>query len=258
MSSVRHPRGRLPVRVYWFRRGMVLALAFGLVFGLAQLLGSLGSDGAPAAEKAVNVSSDQADSTEPPIQGPVPVQTTAPRKTKGKAKKPAPVLASPDGECQPSEVGVSPLVKKAFAGGKVTLAMRLASTRAACTFTVSPESLVVRISSGKDAIWSSQQCPKAIAKREVIVRSSTPVTVPVVWSGQRSDDTGCSVSMAWARPGFYHVKAAALGSEPTDVQFELQTPPRPVITRTVTPKPKLKKKPSHSPSGAVEPDQTRR
>lgn len=255
MSSVRHPKGRLPARVYWFRRGMVLTVALGLVFGLAQLLGGTGDDGQPAAEQAVTASGKQADEpTEAPIQGPVAVQTKAPKKAK---KKPAPVLASPDGECLPSEVGVSPLVKKAFAGRKVTLAMRLTSTRAACTFEVSPKSLVVRISSGKDAIWSSQQCPKAIAKRQVIVRSSTPTTVPVVWSGQRSDDTGCSVSMPWARPGFYHVKAAALGSEPTDVQFELQTPPRPVITKTVKPKPKPKKKPSHSPSGAVEPDQTR-
>ena len=44
------------------------------------------------------------------------------------------------------------------------------------------------------------------------------------------------------------------------MQFELQRPPRPVITKTVTPKPKPKKKKSASakPSGAVEPDQTRR
>lgn len=258
MSSVSHPKGRLPARVYWFRRAIVLAVPLLMIFGLAQLFGGNGSDG-PAAEKAATAASAQ--KAAPPTYGPVAVPTTAAKK-KGAKKAARPVLAAPDGECLPSEVAVSPLVQKAFAGREVTLAMRLTSTRAACTFEVSADSLVVRLSSGKDAIWSSQHCPKAIPKREVIVRSSTPVTVPVTWSGQRSDDTDCSASNPWARPGFYHVVAAALGSEPTDVQFELQTPPRPVVTKTIQPKPKKKAsataKPSHSPSGAVEPDQTRR
>lgn len=244
---------------------MVLAIALGLVFGLAQLFGGTGDDGPGTAEKAVTASGSTTEPTEAPTLGPVappsvPVTTGKQGKQGKKAKPqktPAPVLAAPDGACLASEVGVSPLVEKAFAGRRVTLAMRLTSTRAACTFEISPQTLVVRISSGKDRVWSSQHCPKAIAKREVIVRSSTPTTVNIAWSGQRSDDTGCSVSQPWARPGFYHVTAAALGSEPTDVQFELQSPPRPVVTKTITPKPK-KKSPSPSPSGAVEPDQTRR
>lgn len=262
MSSVSHPKGRLPARVYWFRRALVLGVPLVMIFALAQLFGGNGSDG-PAAEQAVAAANEQAKPAATPTYGPVAVPTTAAKK-RSKGKQPArPVLAAPDGECLPSEVGVSPLVKKAFAGREVTLAMRLTGTRAACTYDVSADSLVVRISSGKDAIWSSQHCPKAIPRREVIVRSSTPVTVPVTWSGQRSDDTGCSVSNPWARPGFYHVVAAALGSEPTDIQFELQTPPRPVVTKTITPKPKPKKNtasatPSHEPSGAVEPDQTSR
>jgi hypothetical protein len=213
----------------------------------------------------VTAAAKQSEPSAAPTQGPLAVPTLGPRKQK---TKPVPQpLAAPDGECLPSEVGVTPEITRAFAGRKVSIPLRLTSTRAACTFEVSAESLVVRLSSGKDAVWSSQHCPKAIPKREVVVRSSTAAVINVAWSGQRSDDTGCSISNPWARPGFYHVVAAALGSEPTDVQFELQTPPRPVVTRTIKPKPQKKTQktqqkpqssPSPSPSGAVEPDQTRR
>ena len=41
-------------------------------------------------------------------------------------------------------------------------------------------------------------------------------------------------------PGFYHVYAAALGSTPTDVQFEITFPKRGVVTKTAKPKPTKK------------------
>ena len=44
MGSVRHPRGRLPRRVYWMRRSVVLGVALVLVFGIGKLLGGTGSD----------------------------------------------------------------------------------------------------------------------------------------------------------------------------------------------------------------------
>ena len=257
MSSVTHPKGRLPARVYWFRRAMVLLVAFGLVFLLAQLLGGNGSD---PATKAVDKAAPAAKKTAaPPAQvGPVAVETTA-------AKKKAPVvLASPDGACEAREVAVAPSVRKAYAGRKSWIKLNFTSTRAACTFDVSPTTLVVRISSGSDSIWTSQQCKAAIPRKKIVVRSSTPTSVWMAWGGQRSDED-CSVSAPFARAGFYHVTAAALGSEPGDVQFELQNPPRAVITKTAKPKPtKTKKKqsqsakPTHTPSGAVEPDQTSR
>ena len=39
----------------------------------------------------------------------------------------------------------------------------------------------------------------------------------------------------WAKLGFYHVEAAALGGDGTDVQFELVAPTAPVITKTADP-----------------------
>ena len=42
----------------------------------------------------------------------------------------------------------------------------------------------------------------------------------------------------WAMPGWYHVEAAALGGEPSDVQFQLTAPEREVVTKTIPVKPK--------------------
>ncbi|HEX5862149.1 MAG TPA: hypothetical protein VFY58_09925, partial [Nocardioides sp.] len=51
----------------------------------------------------------------------------------------------------------------------------------------------------------------------------------------------CSELTSWALPGWYHVAAAALAGEPSDVQFELERPEREEITKTVRPKPEDKK-----------------
>ena len=60
--------------------------------------------------------------------------------------------------------------------------------------------------------------------------------MPVSWSGRRSDDD-CTHTPAWAMPGFYHVYAAALGSTPSDVQFEVTRGPTVRVTKTSEPSP---------------------
>jgi hypothetical protein len=114
--------------------------------------------------------------------------------------------------------------------------LELSGTQPACTFRVASDSLVVKIASGEDRIWSSQDCPQTIQEREVVVRSAVPAEVPVTWNGRRSDEK-CTPGLDWALPGFYHVFAAALGSAPTDVQFEVTQAPTRTVTRTAKPKP---------------------
>jgi hypothetical protein len=138
---------------------------------------------------------------------------------------------------------VLPSVPQAAAGHPIAVHLRLEGTQPACSFEVSPDSLVVKITSGSDRIWSSQDCPHAIRKSTVVVRSGVPADVPITWSGRRSDDD-CSGLTSWALPGFYHVYAAALGSTPTDVQFEVTVPNRRLVTKTAKPKPTKKASPA--------------
>ena len=212
----------------------MLLVAAALVLGIATLLGAGGSGGQPArASTSASTSSPSPTTSSAPatsgVAGPL-----APAKH-GKAASAAPLIA-PSGPCADDAVSVVPSVPKAAAGAPIVLHLGLEGTQPACTFAVSPQSLVVKITSGSDRVWSSQDCPSAVPTSTVVVRSGLATDVPVTWSGRRSDPT-CSVSTGWALPGFYHVYAAVLGSSPTDVQFEVTLPTRPVITQTATPKP---------------------
>ena len=227
MGSVTHPRGRLPRRVYWVRRSIVLVVALLLVFGIGKLLGGTGKDDPGSAMKANTSSTKQAAESSATI-GPV----APPRKVRTKAAGP---LLAPNGDCRDDEVSVLPSVPRAWAGAPIVIRLQLQGTQPACTFEVSPESMVVKIVSGQDRIWSSQDCPKAIPMEEVVVRSGQPVEVPVIWSGRRSDEE-CTGLPDWALPGFYHVYAAALGSTPTDVQFEVTRAAPRIVTQTPKPR----------------------
>lgn len=226
--------------MYWVRRTLVLVVALALVFGIAQLLGGPGD---PAADSARVVGADPAPSDGVPSASTADADPEAELDrggnrggTKRKPKKTKTPLAQPTGPCVSSDVVVKPKLREtARAGSLVHFRLKLTTLEsAACTWTVSPESLVVKVTSGEDRIWSSQDCPDAVPQADVVVRKDVPAKVDMGWRGQRSDST-CSRQPAWALPGFYHVEAAAFGAEPTDVQFELEPPVAP--TRTAKPKP---------------------
>ncbi|QNN51231.1 hypothetical protein [Nocardioides mesophilus] len=234
--SAMAPRGPLPTRVYWVRRLLVLGVALAMVFGLAQLLGAGRGQEPERAQVIVGLPSQSSGT-------PQATPTAAPghRKKGAKAKagspKPTP-LAEPSGPCERSDIVATPdVVGTPYAGRPVRFRVAL-TTRStpACTWTASATSMVVKVTSGDDRIWSSQDCPEAVPSKPVVVRQEVPAKVTVVWRGQRSDDT-CSRQPAWAQPGWYHVEAAAFGGDPTDLQFKLELP----VARTVTASPKPEK-----------------
>src|SRR3954447_27073139 len=137
MRTVTRPRGRLPARVYWFRRSMVLLTALALVFAVGRLLSSGGGTAGAGDTAAATASSPTTTATQA-VAGPLPIQPT------GQAKQPAPsatgtpvVLAVPDGPGAVAEVAVTPSVPVAVAGGRVGIVLELTGIKPACTFTVS-------------------------------------------------------------------------------------------------------------------------
>jgi hypothetical protein len=231
----RRPAGRVPARVYWFRRALVLGTALALVVAVARLLTGPGDPGAtPDAAKQAGARTTQSAAAGP--LGPVAVSTsTAGSAPTGTA--PALPLAQPDGPCAIDEVTVTPVAATAKGGAAIPLTLQLTGIRPACTFAVSADSLVAKVTSGAKRVWSTQDCPNAVTKSSVVVRSGTPTTVQVTWSGRYSD-AQCSRSSDYALPGTYQVEAAAIGSEPSDASLKLVAPPRPVVTKTVYPKQK--------------------
>ncbi|WP_193606663.1 hypothetical protein [Nocardioides lijunqiniae] len=235
-------RGPLPASVYWRRRLVVLSVAAVLVLAFARLLGG-GSDGSSDDGAVTPAAAEQSSSAPSGTPSSTPRRTPRPTPT-APTTSAAPVLAEPEGRCEDSDIRVTPSVTGAVEGSDVVLSLDLRTlTAEACTWRVSPTSLTLRIRSGKDPIWSSAQCPKAIPVTDVVVRRAAGTVLPVTWKGQRSDED-CSRLAAWADPGFYLVAAAALGGEPTEVQFEMTkaVPPS-------TPSSQLSLAPTDRPSG---------
>lgn len=245
MPAAVRPRGPLPARVYWVRRLIVIGVPLLLVVVLARVLGG-SADGSDPEATARQAGARATVTVQPgPVAGPTAPQL-ATGTGKGKGKKgqqtpvapPEPVLAEPSGPCSDDDIVATPTLTQAAGGQDVPITLNLRTqVTAACTWHVSPETLVVTITSGSDHIWSSQQCPAAIPEQDVVVRQAVDTPVVVTWRDARRSDDTCSRYADWARLGWYHVQAAALGGEATDVQFELVAPSAPVVTKTVEPQP---------------------
>lgn len=235
MSAVTRPRGPLPARVYWVRRVVLLGAVFLLVFTMGKVLGG-GGDGDDGKDAAQAVAGEQSSDAVPEETGTPPVNE--PRKKKAKKPKPKKTkepLPEPTGDCDPADIRIGALVSRVANDGRVRIPLEVKGNEEACTFDVSASSVVIKITSGSDQIWSSQECSAKVDAGEVVVREEKPAKVVLLWNGRRSDDE-CSQGTKWALPGGYHVVSAALGGEPTDRYFELTTPPRKKVYKETKPK----------------------
>lgn len=232
MAAVARPRGPLPARVYWVRRAAFLTVLLLFVGGIFRLVGVGGDEAAsPTAQRAA---SQPSPTTTPTTK----VKRKKKRKPKGPVlgpTVPAPVLAQPEGTCAASDITVVPSVPKPIGGSDIKVMLNLKTkTSDACNWKLSASSVTVAIRSGGDDIWSTQQCRNAIPTQNLVVRDNANTQVAITWSAKRSDET-CSRLTQWAMPGWYFIKAAALGGDPAEAHFELELPTAGTITRTVTP-----------------------
>jgi hypothetical protein len=257
MTAVTRPRGPLPPRVYWTRRVLLLVVAVGLVLGIARLLGGTNGDGgAPVVRQAAQQSSAAPTSTPTSATSSTAAVATATPSPSGRpavsgTASPSAPLAQPTGSCSSTDIVAVPSVAPpAYAGRPVVLTTTLTTRESpACTWDVSAQTLVVKVTSGADRIWSTQECPGSVPQEAVVVRRDAPVTVAVVWNGLRSG-AGCT-PVAWAESGYYHVQAAAFGADPVDVQIHLVRPVAATVTKTPKPSPSSTSTPRASASSAA-------
>ncbi|GAA1477901.1 hypothetical protein GCM10009623_23470 [Nocardioides aestuarii] len=238
-------RGPLPARVYWTRRVLLLVVVSALLVGVVQVVSWATGGGSPdPKQQAAPVSAEPtSEVTEQPVTDPsTPSESREQERekkgTKGTKKSAEPVLAEPEGPCVDRDVAATPAVDEAVGGSPIAVTVELRTVQSvACTWELSPRTLSVKITSGDDPIWFSSQCPRSIRKQDLVLRNTEPTEVEVRWSSKRSDED-CSGQTDWALPGWYHVEVAALGGEPSDMQFQLTAPDRPVVTETIPVKPK--------------------
>jgi hypothetical protein len=245
MPTTVRPRGPLPARVYWTRRIIVLAVPILLVVVIARVLGGSADGKDESTATATRAGATTAATTAAPTAGPTVEVAPGTGKKGKKGRKnrtedvvpPEPVLAEPTGPCTESDIVATPVLTSAPGGADVPITINLRTISAeACTWQASPETMTVTITSGSDYIWSSRECPASIPPQDVVVRQAVDAPVVVTWSAKRSDEE-CTQWTDWAMPGFYHVQAAALGGDATDVQFELTGAVPAVVTTTADPQP---------------------
>ncbi|UDY23858.1 hypothetical protein [Nocardioides sp. Kera G14] len=258
-------RGSLPASVYWRRRAAVLGVLLLLFIGFTRMFG--GSDDSDAAARNASATTRTPTSVVPENVG-APTGTpaaspsaspaaAAPVTSPAALPTPSAVLPTPTGRCSDDDVSVSATVGKAEATKRVYFALSVkTNVQAACLWQIGPKAVQVQVTSGSDRIWTTLDCPKAVPTQELTLRRDTPVVVAVKWNSRRSDDT-CSDHTQWALPGYYHVQVAALGGEPTDIQFHLTKPvpvaPTPKATATASATPVKPAAPSASATATLGP-----
>lgn len=240
-------RGSLPPGVYWRRRLFVGLLAVSLVFVIVSWLrgGSDASDDeAPAAEQAGAVEASQTITVAPTGKGKKGAVTRG--AAYGPTADPT-LLVAPEGTCSASDVIVRPRVEEAVAGRDVTIGLSLQTRSSeACTWQVSPNAVTVKINGANREIWSTRECSSAVPEQEVVVRRAIATVVEMTWNARESDP-GCPSQTDWVMPGTFTVATAALGGEPSRLEFELETP----TPETVTQKPKPKHSPTPDPTDST-------
>ncbi len=103
----------------------------------------------------------------------------------------------------------------------VTLSLT-SSALPACSLAITPETMVLRITSGSDVIWSSDDCPDSLPSRQVVVRTDpAPATsYQFSWDGRRSVQ-GCTAPGSVAKPGGYWAEVALVGADTHKGYFDV-------------------------------------
>ena len=202
------PVGPLPAAVYWRRRAGVLLGVFLLLFVLRACTG--GEDAEPAAERLTPVGATPAaaplapvpplTAAAPPSTTPTTTPTSSP--TPSRTPSPARPAACADGVLA---VRVGADDTRYALGERPRLSLRVVNDGdEPCPRGVGPGSVELRVVSGPDRIWSSDDCGGEGQAGVVTLRPGEPETTTVAWEARRSRP-GCSGGEERIRPGTYRV-----------------------------------------------------
>jgi hypothetical protein len=192
-EALLHPRGPLPPGVYWRRRALTLVVVVLVLFGLAK---ACGSDGKKQVVTPRTSTSPSAGATKP-VTGTTTRPPTAPPTT--------PAAAAP---CQDSVLVVTTRADAQTypPSRRPILTIGIANTGTVpCTRDVGQGAREIRVTSGNDRVWSSDDCSPGGGTQIVTLQpNAAPVTFAVTWSRKRSA-SGCPAGTETAGPGTYRV-----------------------------------------------------
>ena len=187
------PVGPEPASTYWQRRAVV---ATGLVLVLA-----IGSSLLTGGE-------DEPDElAQAPRPSPSAVTPSAPPSGTA-APSPSPSPSAAVAICQPEALKIEALTDaESYAvGATPRLTLRVTNTGAApCTRDLGQAAVELVVFSGRDRIWSSDDCAPGGPKDVTTLAPGKPVAQRVTWNGRRSRP-GCAGDKEQAAAGTYRVQ----------------------------------------------------
>ncbi len=199
-DALLHPVGPLPPRTYWVRRAVVVAGLVVAVLLLARWAASLGGPGGRASGRP---------------GGPTPVTDTTPTSTRSMVAAPS-ASASPPASPPPRAPQACPDRSLSVTAGTdavsylpgvrpvLTMTVRNVGP-VACTRDLGPGARGLRVLSGADRIWSSDDCERPGTAVTLLGRGVAR-SVSLSWPRVRSRP-GCPTPGAAARPGTYRLYA---------------------------------------------------
>jgi len=208
MSSLLRPVGHLPASVYWFRRGLVLAVVVVLVILISRLFAGGGDDTRNAAASDPQPNPTGAAPASAPTTTPSTGSTVGTSATPTPTPKPTKTTPRGDQPCEGSDLTVEalPANRKIVSGSVLNFVVQFNPVDEGCKATVNADKLTVTVTSGTDLIWSTNQCDKAVQAATLVVATGKQAAVTVPWNGHRSRP-GCLPGQPVAKPGTYVVKA---------------------------------------------------
>ncbi|MDT7573255.1 MAG: hypothetical protein QOE05_3429 [Actinomycetota bacterium] len=192
------PVGPLPASTYWWRRVVVLV---GVLLVLLVLLKACGGD-----------SPKKNDS----LAGPAP--SSSPSPTAASSPAPAASASSPTPTASPTPAALQTCRDsvlqvtvesdadsyKSGAAPRFTLTVRNIGS-VACRRALGPDAVELRVFSGEDRIWSSDDCNEAKGQGVLTLPAGAARATTVQWGGKRTKP-GCETGDT-AQPGTYRVSA---------------------------------------------------
>ncbi|WP_136518384.1 MULTISPECIES: hypothetical protein [Cellulomonas] len=205
MTDRNVPR-RLPARVYWVRRFVVLGLPLLLVVLLVWWLTGRGGDDARAAAPSASPTAGQ--------EAPAAAPTT-------------PAAQAADGlppECAPEQLGlaVSPGGETFTDGAEPTFEVSIENTGTEpCLVDAGDASREVLVTSGSDRVWSSRDClPAEVPERTLLLAGGQADVTQLAWPRVRSAE-GCPDGLPAPGDGTYSATVTVGGATSPAAVFGL-------------------------------------
>ena len=236
MSGLLRPVGPEAPQTYWARRGLILGATMVLAVAVLLIIGGANIGSAVHANPSPSTAGFTMPSSAAPSSMPTAVRTAwavipsvptssagperqATTRTASRKKTPeARPVDCPAGELRPTLTGKQRLALSRPTTFQLSL---INGSEKTCIARVTRKNFELRISSGKDQIWSTVDCKSIIKPISHRLGSEHAIAWSLTWDGKRSK-SDCRSAREALRPGTYLVTAQLQGAAPVQLPMRLR------------------------------------